>query len=78
MLLHQHHSRVCRKQRISYAHNSQAQRVFKTAPLYAVTNPEPTATPELLALFTTFFESLWEPKHSVCIKPRYRVKFLLD
>jgi hypothetical protein len=23
-----------------YAHNSQAQRVFKTAPLYAVTNPE--------------------------------------
>ena len=44
-----------------YAHNSQAQRVFKTAPLYAVTNPEPTATPELLALFTAFFESLWAP-----------------
>jgi RHS repeat-associated protein len=44
-----------------YAHNSQAQRVFKTAPLYAVTNPEPTATPELLALFATFFESLWAP-----------------
>jgi RHS repeat-associated protein len=44
-----------------YAHNALAQRVFKTAPLYAVTNPEPTATPELLALFTTFFESLWSP-----------------
>jgi RHS repeat-associated protein len=44
-----------------YAHNSQAQRVFKTAPLYAVTNPEPTATPDVLALFTTFFESLWSP-----------------
>jgi RHS repeat-associated protein len=44
-----------------YAHNAQAQRVFKTAPLFAVTNPEPTATPELLALFTTFFESLWSP-----------------
>jgi hypothetical protein len=29
--------------------------------LYAVTNPEPTATPEILALFTAFFESLWSP-----------------
>jgi RHS repeat-associated protein len=44
-----------------YAHNSQAQRVFKTAPLYAVTNPEPTATPTVLAAFTAFFESLWSP-----------------
>jgi YD repeat-containing protein len=44
-----------------YAHNSQAQRVFKTAPLYAVTNPEPTATPDVLTAFTTFFESLWSP-----------------
>ena len=56
MLLQRHTSRICRKK-----HNAQAQRVFKTAPLYAVTNPEPTATPELLALFTTFFESLWAP-----------------
>jgi hypothetical protein len=57
-------SHICRKKHKSitkYAHNSQAQRVFKTAPLYAVTNPEPTATPEILALFTTFFESLWSP-----------------
>jgi RHS repeat-associated protein len=57
-------SHICRKKHKSitkYAHNAQAQRVFKTAPLYAVTNPEPTATPELLALFTTFFESLWSP-----------------
>ena len=71
MLLKRHNSRVCHKRHKSYvktddsitkyAHNSQAQRVFKTAPLYAVTNPEPTATPELLALFTAFFESLWAP-----------------
>jgi RHS repeat-associated protein len=71
MLLQRHKSRVCRKKHKSrattddsitkYAHNAQAQRVFKTAPLYAVTNPEPSATPELLALFTTFFESLWSP-----------------
>jgi RHS repeat-associated protein len=45
----------------SFAHNSQAQRIFKTAPLYAVTNPEPTATPTVLAAFTAFFESLWSP-----------------
>ena len=44
-----------------YAHNSQAQRVFKTAPLYAVTNPPETATPSVLAAFTAFFESLWSP-----------------
>jgi RHS repeat-associated protein len=44
-----------------YAHNGLSQRVFKTAPLYAVTNPDPTATPDVLALFTTFFESLWAP-----------------
>ena len=44
-----------------YAHNAQAQRVFKTAPLYAVTNPPETATPSVLAVFTTFFESLWSP-----------------
>jgi hypothetical protein len=44
-----------------YAHNSQAQRVFKTAPLCAVTNPEPTATPTVVAAFTAFFESLWSP-----------------
>jgi RHS repeat-associated protein len=64
MLLQRHNSRVCRKKYRSitkYAHNAQAQRVFKTAPLYAVKNPEPTATPDVLALFTTFFESLWSP-----------------
>ena len=44
-----------------YAHNAQAQRVFKTAPLYAVTNPPETATPSVLAAFTAFFESLWSP-----------------
>jgi RHS repeat-associated protein len=44
-----------------YAHNAQSQRVFKTAPLFAVTNPEPTATPTVLAAFTAFFESLWNP-----------------
>jgi RHS repeat-associated protein len=71
MLVQHQNSRVCRKKHKSrvktddsitkYAHNSQAQRVFKTAPLYAVTNPEPTATPTVLAAFTAFFESLWSP-----------------
>ena len=58
MLLQHHRSRVCRK---THKSRTQTQRVFKTAPLYAVTNPEPTATPEILALFTAFFESLWSP-----------------
>jgi RHS repeat-associated protein len=58
MLLKRHKSRICRKK---HKIDSQAQRIFKTAPLCAVTNPEPTATPEILALFTTFFESLWSP-----------------
>ena len=44
-----------------YAHNAQAQRIFKTAPLYAVTNPAPTATQSVLDAFNTFFESLWSP-----------------
>ena len=61
MLLQRHTSRVCRKQLKNRAHNSQAQRVFKTAPLYAVTNPDATATPSVLAAFTVFFESLWSP-----------------
>jgi RHS repeat-associated protein len=66
-----HNSRICRKKckvRIKtddsitkYAHNAQAQRVFKTAPLYAVTNPTATATQAVLDAFTTFFESLWSP-----------------
>ena len=44
-----------------YAHNSLAQRIFKTAPLYAVTNPEETAPQDIWTTFTTFFESLWSP-----------------
>jgi RHS repeat-associated protein len=44
-----------------YAHNASAQRVFKTAPLFAVTNPDPAAAPSVLAAFTAFFESLWNP-----------------
>jgi RHS repeat-associated protein len=44
-----------------YAHNSQAQRVFKTAPLYAVTNPEEAAPQSVLDAFAAFFESLWSP-----------------
>jgi RHS repeat-associated protein len=56
MLLQHHNPRVCRKR-----HNAQAQRVFKTAPLYAVTNPDPTATQTVIDAFTTFFESLWSP-----------------
>jgi RHS repeat-associated protein len=47
---------ICRKK-----HNALSQRVFKTAPLFAVTNPTATATPTVLAAFTTFFESLWSP-----------------
>ena len=45
----------------SIAHNAQAQRVFKTAPLYAVTNPDPAAPQSTLDAFTAFFESLWNP-----------------
>ena len=44
-----------------YAHNSQAQRIFKTAPLYAVTNPEEAAPQSVLDAFAAFFESLWSP-----------------
>jgi RHS repeat-associated protein len=44
-----------------YAHNSQAQRVFKTAPLYAVTNPEESDPQDIWTAFTSFFESLWNP-----------------
>ena len=54
-------SRVCHKKHKSRAHNSQAQRVFKTAPLYAVTNPEPTAPQSTLDAFTAFFEIHWSP-----------------
>jgi RHS repeat-associated protein len=71
MLLQRHISRICRKKHKSsattddsitkYAHNAQAQRVFKTAPLYAVTNPEEAAPQDIWTTFTTFFESLWSP-----------------
>jgi RHS repeat-associated protein len=44
-----------------YAHNSQAQRVFKTAPQYTVTNPAETANPFIWSTFTTYLESLWSP-----------------
>ena len=44
-----------------YAHNAQAQRVFKTAPLFAVTNPDPAASQTVIEAFTAFFESLWNP-----------------
>jgi RHS repeat-associated protein len=44
-----------------YARNAQAQRVFKTAPLFAVTNPDPAAPQSTLDAFTAFFESLWSP-----------------
>jgi RHS repeat-associated protein len=71
MLKNRQISHICRKKHKSYvktddsitkyAHNAQAQRVFKTAPLFAVTNPSPTATQAVLDAFTTFFESLWSP-----------------
>ena len=60
MLLQHQYSRICCKRR-KYAHNSQAQRVFKTAPLFAQTNPDPTAPQTVIDAFTTFFESLWDP-----------------
>jgi hypothetical protein len=40
MLLQRHYSRVCRK---THKTRAQYQRVFKTAQLYAVTNPEESA-----------------------------------
>jgi hypothetical protein len=71
MLLNRCHSRSFRKKHKSsattddsitkYAHNSQAQRIFKTAPLYAVTNPEESAPQDIWTTFTTFFERLWSP-----------------
>jgi RHS repeat-associated protein len=64
MLLQRHNSRVyCKKHKsiTKYAHNSQAQRVFKTAPLFAQTNPDPAAPQSTLDAFTAFFESLWNP-----------------
>jgi RHS repeat-associated protein len=64
MLLQRHHSRVCRKKHKSNAHNSLSQRVFKTAPQYAVTNPAETANPftsSAWTTFTTYLESLWSP-----------------
>jgi RHS repeat-associated protein len=67
-------SRTCRKKHKSItttndsittnpssAHNAQAQRVFKTAPLFALTNPDPAAPQSTLDAFTAFFESLWSP-----------------
>ena len=44
-----------------YAHNAQAQRVFKTAPLFTQTNPDPTARQTVIDALTAFFESLWNP-----------------
>jgi hypothetical protein len=71
MLKNRQISNICRKKHKSrattddsitkYAHNAQSQRVFKTAPLFALTNPAASATPTVLAAFTTFFESLWSP-----------------
>jgi RHS repeat-associated protein len=56
MLLQHHNPRVCRKR-----HNAQAQRVFKTAPQYTVTNPAETANPFIWSTFTSYLESLWSP-----------------
>ena len=68
MLLPHHNSWSCRKKHKSrvktddsitkYAHNHLGLRVFKTAPLYAVTNPAPA---ESANPFLAFFESLWSP-----------------
>ena len=58
MLFQHHKSRICRKKHKS---RSQAQRVFKTAPLFAQTNPDPTAPQTVIDAFTAFFESLWSP-----------------
>jgi RHS repeat-associated protein len=61
-----------------YAHNALAQRVFKTAPLYAVTNPEPTATPTVLAAFTAFFESLWDPTSATTAAQKAGMSYVYD
>ena len=61
MLLQRHNKRVCNKKHKSHAHNAQSQRVFKTAPLFAVTNPDPAAPQTVIDAFTAFFESLWAP-----------------
>jgi hypothetical protein len=71
MLLQRNKSRICRKKHkdhvktddsiTKYAHNALSQRVFKTAPLFAQTNPDPTAPQTVIDAFTAFFESLWDP-----------------
>ena len=58
MFLQRYRSRVCRK---THKTRIQAQRVFKTAPLYAVTNPDEAAPQSVLDAFAAFFESLWSP-----------------
>jgi YD repeat-containing protein len=73
MLLQHHKSIVCRKK-----HNSQAKRIFKTAPLYAVTNPDPTATPTVLAAFTAFLESLWDPTSATTTAQKSGMSYVYD
>jgi RHS repeat-associated protein len=73
MLLQRHNSRVCRKK-----HNAAAQRVFKTAPLYALTNPDPAAPPSVLAAFTTFFESLWDPASATTTAQKSGMSYFYD
>jgi RHS repeat-associated protein len=61
-----------------YAHNALAQRVFKTAPLFAVTNPDPTAAPTVLAAFTAFFESLWDPTSATTTAQKSGMSYVYD
>jgi RHS repeat-associated protein len=61
-----------------YAHNALAQRVFKTAPLYAVTNPDPAAAPTVLAAFTAFFESLWDPTSATTTAQKAGMSYVYD
>jgi RHS repeat-associated protein len=61
MLKNRQITHICRQKHKSIANNALSQRVIKIAPLYAVTNPEPTATPTVVAAFAAFFESLGSP-----------------
>jgi RHS repeat-associated protein len=62
----------------SCAHNVQSQRVFKTAPLFAVTNPDPAAAPSVLAAFTAFFESLWDPASATTAAQKAGMSYVYD
>jgi RHS repeat-associated protein len=46
--------------------------------LYAVTNPDPAAAPTVLAAFTAFFESLWDPTSATTTAQKSGMSYVYD